>query len=285
MIRYSKINRVLYSRLRDLSWEVFKLMSSKFLSFGTKKNVLNLRRKHEKLSTRNAAVSLFHDRHDYTYIHYTHMFSRDFRLSGSESAGNEISTIVDKLMPRRMIYPPRKAAWKVALWAPHRRSAASRGGGGFDLVIACREEWEMSPGGDERTDLRQVGESTASLFCSGPTTAHKPPGPTWGWIVLAASLVLLDDVSAYFKRIGTFHRGKTFRRETKLHHRKNVSALRKEKKKKKKSYASSGERLHRGKARDARRLLRKKGFLTFVLFGRKTIYHGRSLRYESRKDP
>ncbi|KYN21395.1 hypothetical protein ALC57_06321 [Trachymyrmex cornetzi] len=60
----------------------------------------------------------------------------------------------------------------------------------------------MSPGGDERTDLRQVGESTASLFCSGPTTAHEPPGPTWGWIVLAASLVLLDDVSAYFKRIG-----------------------------------------------------------------------------------
>ncbi|KYM95581.1 hypothetical protein ALC62_13696 [Cyphomyrmex costatus] len=60
----------------------------------------------------------------------------------------------------------------------------------------------MSPGGDERTDLRQVGESTASLFCSGPTTTHEPPGPTWGWIVLAASLVLLDDVSAYFKRIG-----------------------------------------------------------------------------------
>lgn len=160
----------------------------------------------------------------------THMFSRDFRLSASESAGHEISTIVDKLMLRRMIYPPRKAAWKVALWAPHRRSAASRGGGGFDLVIACREEWEMSPGGDERTDLRQVGESTASLFCSGPTTAHKPPGPTWGWIVLAASLVLLDDVSAYFKRIGTFYRGKMFRRETKLHHRKNVSALRKKRK-------------------------------------------------------
>ncbi|KYM75985.1 hypothetical protein ALC53_13470 [Atta colombica] len=60
----------------------------------------------------------------------------------------------------------------------------------------------MSPGGDERTDLRQVGESTASLFCSGPTTAYESPGPTWGWIVLAASLVLLDDVSAYFKRIG-----------------------------------------------------------------------------------
>jgi len=79
-----------------------------------------------------------------------------------------------------MICPPRKATWKVAHWAPHRRRAASRGGGGFDLVIACREEWEMSPGGDERTDLRQVGESTASLFCSGPTTAYEPPEPTWG---------------------------------------------------------------------------------------------------------
>lgn len=88
----------------------------------------------------------------------------------------------------------------------------------------------MSPGGDERTDLRQVGESTASLFCSGPTTAHEPPGPTWGWILLAASLVLLDDVSAHFKRIGTFHRGKTFRRETKLHHRKKCLGVGGEKK-------------------------------------------------------
>lgn len=25
---------------------------------------------------------------------------------------------------------------------------ASRGGGSFDLVMVCREEWEMSPGGD-----------------------------------------------------------------------------------------------------------------------------------------
>lgn len=106
------------------------------------------------------------------------MFPRDSRLSACESAGHEISTIVDKLMPETYDIPhpsSRKAAWKVALWAPHRRRAASRGGGGFDLVIACREEWEMSPGG-ERTDLRQVGESTASLFCSGPTTAHESPG-------------------------------------------------------------------------------------------------------------
>lgn len=216
------------------------------------------------------------------------MFSRDFRLSGCESTGHEISTIVNKLMPRRMIYPPppRKAAWKVALWAPHRRRAASRGGGGFDLVIACREEWEMSPGGDERTDLRQVGESTASLFCSGPTTAHEPPGPTWG--LDRSRGVISPPLSAHFKRIGTFHRGKTFRRETKLHHRKNVSASRGEKK----SYASSGERLHRGKAkdvgRDARRLLKKVSSLSRkVLSSRKIIYHERAfitLQKDSWKD-
>lgn len=196
----------------------------------------------------------------FTDHHYAHMFSRDF-LSACESAGHEISTIVDKLMPRHMIYPPRKAAWKVALWAPHRRRAASRGGGGFDLVIACREEWEMSPGGDERTDLRQVGESTASLFCSGPTMAHEPPGPTWGWIVLAASLVLLDDVSAHFKRIGMFHRGKTFRRETKLHHRKKCLDVWE---KKVTPAAESDCIVEKRKTGDARKLLlRKKGFLTF----------------------
>lgn len=112
--------------------------------------------------------------------------------------------------------------------------------------------------------------------------AHEPPGPTWGWIVLAASLVLLDDVSAYFKRIGTFHHGKTFRRETKLHHRKNVSAW-----EKKRVTPAAGEQLHRGKAKDAGRrekaLLVKKGFLTFVrcsLFERQFIMDGRSLRYE-----
>lgn len=217
-IRCSKINRALYLSIYCTTKEFilrgyFKLMSS----FGVKKNVLNL--KGEKSSSLRC-VPFFTDHHD-----YTHIFSRDFRMSACESTGHEISTIIDKLVPRDVWYtppPPRKAAWKVALWAPHRRRAASRGGGGFDLVIACREEWEMSPGGDERTDLRQVGESTASLFCSGPTTAHEPPGATWGWIVLAASLVLLDDVSAYFKRIGTFHHGKTFRRETKLHHRKQM---------------------------------------------------------------
>lgn len=209
------------------------------------------------------------------------MFSRDFRLSASESTGHEISTIVDKLMPRHMIYPSRKAAWKVALWAPYRRSAASRGGGSFDLVIACREEWEMSPGGDERTDLHQVGESTANLFCSGPTTAHKPPRPTWGWIVLAASLVLLDDVSAYFKRIGVFHRGKTFRHETKLHHRKKCLDV------EKKGVTPAAESDYIVEKRDARKrergFSRKKGFLTFVRCSpveRQFITGRHSLRYE-----
>lgn len=61
-------------------------------------------------------------------------------------------------------------------------------------------------------------------FLFGPTTAYEPGGPHGDWIVLAASLVLLVDVSSYFKRIETFYRGETFRRETKLHHRKNVSA-------------------------------------------------------------
>jgi len=121
---------------------------------------------------------------------------------------------------RDVWYSLKKAVWKVVLWAPHRRRTASRGGGGFDLVIACREEWEMSPGGDERADLRRVWGVNPRAFFVRADDGAWVRGPTWGRIVLAASLVLLVDVNPYFKRIETFYRGETFRRETKLHHRK-----------------------------------------------------------------
>lgn len=121
---------------------------------------------------------------------------------------------------RDVWYPLRKAVWKVVLWAPHRQRTASRGGGSFDLVIACREEWEMSPGGDERADLRRVWGVNPRAFFVRADDGAWVRGPTWGRIVLAASLVLLVDVNPYFKRIETFYRGETFRRETKLHHRK-----------------------------------------------------------------
>lgn len=226
----------------------------------------------------------FTSRHDYTHIHYTHVFAWFPAVRQRNRPATKYRRLSINWCRDIWYTPLRKAVWKVALWAPHRRSAASRGGGGFDLVIACREEWEMSPGGDERTDLRQVGESTANLFCSGPTTAHKPPGPTWGWIVLAASLVLLDDVSAYFKRIGTFHRGKTFRRETKLHHRKNVSALRKKRGRGGVTPAAESDCIVEKRETRGRRLLYKKGFLDFRALRSKDNLSW-TIRKDSWKDP
>lgn len=161
-----------------------------------------------------STCSFFIDRHN-----YTNMFSRNFRLSACGSADHEISTSVDKLMPRRMI-PPQKSGLKSgSLTTASSAHGVPRGRRLWPGNSVPRRMGNVTRGRRARGPSPGPGSQPASLFCSG-RRRRMSPGPTWGRIVLAASLVLLVDVNPYFKRIETFYRGETFRRETKLHHRK-----------------------------------------------------------------
>lgn len=148
------------------------------------------------------------------------MFSRNFRLSaGGPSVDHEISTSVDKLMPRRMILPQKSGLKSGSLSTTSSAHGVPRGRRLWPGNSVPRRMGNVTRGRRARGPSPGLGSQPASLFVRADDGAWVR-GPTWGRIVLAASLVLLVDVNPYFKRIETFYRGETFRRETKLHHRK-----------------------------------------------------------------
>lgn len=120
-----------------------------------------------------SARFFFTDRHD-----YTNMFSRNFRLSaGGPSADHEISTSVDKLMPRRMI-PPQKSGLKSgSLSTASSAHGVPRGRRLWPGNSVPRRMGNVTRGRRARGPSPGSGESTREPFLFGPTTAHESVGP------------------------------------------------------------------------------------------------------------
>lgn len=95
------------------------------------------------------------------------MFSRNFRLSAGPSVDHEISTSVDKLMPRRMI-PPQKSGLKSgSLSTASSAHGVPRGRRLWPGNSVPRRMGNVTRGRRARGPSPGLGSQPASLFCSG----------------------------------------------------------------------------------------------------------------------
>lgn len=107
---------------------------------------------------------------------------RGGRATTATWTAKETFTKTSRDKRRREACCPFEERRKAEKWAVG-RGAASRGGGGFDPVMACREEWEMSPGGADGSGSPLAFLFPFLSFLFSPATQHARAA--WGWIVPA----------------------------------------------------------------------------------------------------